>query len=83
MPIDADAQVRQAVVEVEMHRLKVYTDLAQRFIVDRVKQGPGEIGLDPATGELLGVLSDAALAAKAAIERLQILKGKEDLGWGR
>lgn len=68
-----------AVVHVEVNRLAALVDLSTRFVVDRVKQDPTTPigGFDEATGQLLGALSDAALAAKAAIERNIILKGGE------
>jgi hypothetical protein len=69
----------EAVVRVQVDRLRLLVDLSTRFVVDRVKQDPTSHigGFDEGTGDLLGALSDAALAAKAAIERLIISKGGE------
>jgi hypothetical protein len=73
------SELIEAVVRVEVERLRLLADLSTRFVVDRVKQDPTSLigDFDAATGDLLGALSDAALAAKAAIERSIILKGGE------
>jgi hypothetical protein len=69
-------------VQIEATRLQALADLTSRFVTDRIGQDPTGISFDPATGAVLGALSDAARAAKLAIAQRIILKGGEDPGWG-
>jgi hypothetical protein len=66
------------VIGIEAKRLR---DLGA-LIADRIDQDPGDISVDQTTGEILGLLSDAARAARYAIARRIIQKGGEDPGWG-
>ena len=54
-----------------------------KLVADRIDQDPGDISVDFQTGEVLGLLSDAARAARYAIAQRIIQKGGEDPGWGR
>jgi hypothetical protein len=52
------------------------------LIADRIDQDPVDVNVDFQTGQVLGALSDAARAARAAIAKRIILMGGEDPGWG-
>ena len=52
------------------------------LVADRIDQDPGDVSIDWQTGQILGALSDAARAARFAIEQRIIQKGGEDPGWG-
>jgi len=73
---DSDELI-DAIIRVQAENLAALVDLSTRFVVDRVKQEPGSLGFDPATGALLGALSEAAKAARLAIDQKIILKGGE------
>jgi len=66
------------VLSIEGKHLRELAALA----VDRTAQDPDDISIDYATGEILGLLSDTARAARKALARRIILKGGEDPGWG-
>jgi hypothetical protein len=53
------------------------------LLADRIDQGATSVSVDLATGEVLGALSDAARAARYAMQQRLIAKGLEDPGWGR
>jgi erythromycin esterase-like protein len=72
-----DEQLRQ-VIFIESRRIR---DLGAQ-IADRVGQDVRSIGTDPNTGELMGLLSNSARAARYALARLIVLRGGEDPGWG-
>jgi hypothetical protein len=52
------------------------------LIADRIDQDPGDVSVDEQTGAILGLMSEAAKAARYAIARRIVLKGGEDPGWG-
>jgi hypothetical protein len=60
--------------------VKAIADVANRLIADRVEQDPTSISFDAATDSIVGILSDAARAAKEAMERALIAKGVEGPG---
>lgn len=66
-------------IGVEMARVRDLGALA----VDRIDQDSTSVSVDLATGDVLGALSDAARAARYAMQRRLIAKGWEDPGWGR
>jgi hypothetical protein len=70
-------------VQIEADRLRALIRLSQDVVLDRMPQDATTIEVDPATGAVLGALSDAARAAKLAIAQRIIAKGGEDPGWGR
>jgi hypothetical protein len=70
-------ELLDAVIRAEVLNLETIADLATRFVTDRVKQNPTDLTFEPATGNVLGALSAAALAAKSAIERKIIEMGGE------
>lgn len=72
---DDHLDLMDEVVLAELHHLTALIDLSTRFVTDRIKQDPTTISVDDQTGAVLGALSDAARAAKAAVERLIIKKG--------
>ena len=69
----------QDVLKIEMKRFR---DLGA-LIADRIDQDPEDISVDLQTGQILGALSDAARAARAALAQRIIQRGGEDPGWGR
>ena len=52
------------------------------LVADRIDQDPGDVSVDMQTGAILGLLSEAAKAARYAIARRIVQKGGEDPGWG-
>jgi len=81
MEDSVNADLIDDLARIEMDRLGALADLSTRFVVDRTKQDPTSIDFDPATGQLLGALSEAARAAQAVIAQKIIQKGGEP-GWG-
>jgi hypothetical protein len=75
-PENTDSLI-DSVIRAQMLNVNALAEISTRFVADRVKQEAGTVTLDPATGALLGALSAAALAAKAALEEKIILKGGE------
>ena len=67
-----------AYAEIEVRRLKEL----EALVADRIGQPTADIGVNLATGEITGVLSDACRAARYAQRRQMVAKGWEDPGWG-
>jgi hypothetical protein len=72
-------QMLKKFISIEATRLRELSAL----VADRIDQDPGDISIDAQTGQILGALSNAARAARRVINTRIILKGGEDLGWGR
>lgn len=68
-------QLMDDLIRIQVSNLGALTDLSTRLIVEKAGQDATDLKFDAVTGELLGALSAAALAAKAALERKLILKG--------
>ena len=72
-------QLLNQLIEIELRQIRELGAL----IADRVDQDATGIEVDSRTGEVLGLLSDTARAARYAIAQRIIKKGGEDPGWGR
>lgn len=68
-------QLVNELIRIQVSNLRALTDLSTRLIDEKTGQDATDLKLDAVTGELLGALSAAAQAAKAALERKLILKG--------
>jgi hypothetical protein len=68
----------QKLLAIEARRLR---DLGA-LVADRIDQDPTDVSVDLGTGAILGLLSEAAKAARYAIARRIVQRGGEDPGWG-
>jgi hypothetical protein len=79
MPTSPQAQeLLKQLLTIEARHLR---DLGA-LVADRIDQDPGDVSVDVQTGQILGLISEAAKAARYAIARRIVQKGGEDPGWG-